>query len=132
MVKVLFDHNMPPAIARALNEVISLDGHAAYALRDKFPVNITDIQYFGQLGSEADWIVISKDLANARRGPERQAILKSGVLAFYLAKSVQKQSITEQSATILWQWDRLVQQRRNNANGLFQLPIGKGSKFTAL
>ena len=132
MVKVLFDHNMPPAIAHALNKIISIEGHAAYALRDKFPVDITDIEYFGKLGSEGDWIVISKDLANVKRGPERNAILNSGVLAFYLAKSVQKQSITEQAATILWQWDRLVQQRQNNANGLFQLPIGKRSKFTAL
>ncbi|MEM8536478.1 MAG: hypothetical protein AAGF56_01315 [Pseudomonadota bacterium] len=132
MVKVLFDHNMPPAIAHALHEIISIEGHAAYALRDKFPNDISDIEYFGKLGSEGDWIVISKDISNAKRGPERSAILNSGVLAFYLAKSVQKQSIAEQAATVLWQWDRLVQQRRNNANGLFQLPIGKRSKFTAL
>ncbi|MEJ6401368.1 PIN-like domain-containing protein [Yoonia sp. 2307UL14-13] len=132
MVKVLFDHNMPPSIAHALNPLISIDGHEAYALRDKFSANISDIDYFTALGKESGWIVISKDLANAKRGPERQAILSSGVLAFYLAKTVQRQSITEQAATILWQWDRLVQQRANNANGLFQLPVGKGSKFTAL
>lgn len=132
MVKVLFDHNMPPPIARALDSLISVGGHNAYALKDKFQVNISDIDYFTALGKEGDWIVISKDLANARRGPERRAILASGVLAFYLAKSVQKQSITEQAATIMWQWDRLVQQRQNNRNGLFQLPIGKSTKFTAL
>ena len=132
MVKVLFDHNMPPSLARALNSVIEISGHEAFALRDKFPTNISDIDYFTELGKESGWIVISKDIANAKRGPERRAILNSGVLAFYLAKSVQKQSITEQAATILWQWDRLVEQRKNNANGLFQLPIGKGSKFTVL
>lgn len=132
MVKVLFDHNMPPALAHALNPVINVGGHEAFPLRDKFPINVSDIDYFTELGKESGWIVISKDTTNARRGPERRAILNSGVLAFYLAKSVQKQSITEQAATILWQWDRLVEQRRNNANGLFQLPIGKGSKFTAL
>jgi hypothetical protein len=132
MVKVLFDHNMPPALARALNPVIELGGHQAFSLRDKFPITISDIDYFNELGKESDWIVISKDIANARRGPERRAILNSGVLAFYLSKSVQKQSITEQAATILWQWDRLVEQRKNNKNGLFQLPIGKRTGFTTL
>ena len=132
MVKVLFDHNMPPQIARAINPIIALNNHSAFSLREKFPTNISDIDYFTELGKESDWIVISKDLTNARRGPERRAILKSGVLAFYLANSVQRQTITEQTATILWQWDRLVEQRKNNANGLFQLPIGKSSKFTTL
>lgn len=132
MVKVLFDHNMPPAIARALHELVSIEGHEAYALRDKFPTNIDDISYFSHLAKEDDWIVISKDLANAKRPPERAAILRSGVIAFYLAKSVQKQRVNEQAATILWQWDKLVQQRQNNNNGMFILPIGKSTKFTAI
>jgi len=132
MVKVLFDHNMSPLIARALDPVISVDGHRAFALKDKFSTNISDIEYFTALGKEGGWIVISKDLTNAKRGPERRAILNSGALAFYLAKSVQKQSMTEQAATIFWQWDRLVEQRKNNANGLFQLPIGKRTQFTTL
>ena len=132
MAKVLFDHNMPPAIARALNELICLDGHSAFALKDRFPRNIGDIEYFAELAKENDWIVISKDLANAKRKPEKAAILKSGVVAFYLAKSVQKQKINEQAATILWQWDKILQQRQNNAFGLFELPIGKRTGFRPL
>ena len=123
---------MPPVLAKALNPIIAVKGHAAFALRDKFPVTITDIDYFEELGRDSDWIVISKDRNNAKRAPERQAILKSGVLAFYLAKSVQRQSITEQAATILWQWEKIVEQRKNNRNGLFELPIGKKTQFTVL
>jgi hypothetical protein len=129
MVKILFDHNMPPSIARAMNELISVDGHEAYALRDRFRTNISDIDYFTELGRERNWVVISKDRANAKRTPERSAILASGVLAFYLAKSVQKLRITEQAATIMWQWERIVIQRKTNENGLFELPIGKRTKF---
>ncbi len=132
MVKVLFDHNMPPAIARSLHELIKSDGHEALPLRDKFPIGISDINYFSQLGKENDWIVISKDTNNAKRPPERAAILASGVLAFYLSPAVQKQKINEQAATILWQWDKIVVQRNNNASGLFQLPVGKNSKFRSL
>jgi len=132
MVKALFDHNMPPSLARALHELISVDGHEAYALRDRFDTNISDIEYFTQLGREGNWVVISKDRANAKRPPERRAILNSGMLAFFLAKSVQKQNITEQAATIMWQWEKIVTQRKTNENGLFELPIGKRTKFRTI
>lgn len=132
MTKVLFDHNMPPAIARSLHEMIKLDGHSAIPIRDKFSESIEDIPYFNELGKEGDWIVISKDLKNAKRKPERQALLKANIVAFYLAPSVARQKPNEQAATILWQWDKILQQRRNNKNGLFKLPIGKASKFETL
>lgn len=132
MVKVLFDHNMPPIIAKALHVLVKEEGHEAWALRDKFPNNIADVDYFSVLGRDGDWVVISKDLKNAKRPPERAAILRSGVLALYLSKSVQSKRVNEQAAIILWQWDKIVAQRKSNANGLFQLPEGKGSKFRSL
>jgi hypothetical protein len=132
MVKVLFDHNMPPALARALHEIVRLDGHEACALRDRFPADISDVDFFAELGRDGDWIVISKDQANAKKGAEREAIMRSGVLASYLRPSVQKQPIHQQAATILWHWDKIVQQRRLNERGLFELPVNKGSKFRAL
>lgn len=132
MVKVLFDHNMPPRLARALHQIIEPDGHEAHALRDRFDTKITDIEYFEILGADKSWIVISKDNANARKRAEREAIMRSGVLAFYLQPSVQKQPAHQQAATILWHWDKLVQQRQLNERGLFLLPANKGAKFRAL
>ncbi|WP_157888258.1 hypothetical protein [Neptunicoccus sediminis] len=132
MVNVLFDHNMPPVIPRALDLLVRPFGHQAIPLRDKFPVDIEDIDYFTALGKERDWVVISKDVANAKRKPEREAIIRSGVLTFYLSPKVGKQSITQQAATILWQWDKICDQRARLANGLFLLPEGKGSKFRTL
>jgi len=132
VVRVLFDHNMPPAIARALHELIKADGHEAWCLRDKFPQKVDDISYFQALGREDNWVVISKDRRNAKRKPEREAILRSGVLAFYLSKSVEKQPIHEQAATIIWQWEKIVLQRKANSNGLFELPVGKRTKFSSL
>lgn len=123
---------MPPAIARALHELVSIDGHEAIALRDKFPKNINDIDLFNALGRERNWVVISKDGKQAVRKPEREAILRSGVLAVYLAPSVEKQKVNEQAATILWHWDKIVSLRNFHENGQFQLPINKGSKFRAM
>lgn len=132
MVKALFDHNMSPYIARALDLIVSQQGHEAWALKDKFNVKISDIELFTQLGKEKNWIVVSKDRNQAKRKPERHAILNSGVIAFYLSSDVGKQRINEQAATILWQWDKLVVQRENNQNGLFVLPVNKGTRFRAL
>lgn len=132
MVKVLFDHNMSPLIARALNVIVAPEGHLAIPLRDKFSIQIDDASYFTALGKDDDWIVISKDVKNAKRAPEREAIMRSGVLAFYLEPSVQRLKITEQAATILWQWDKLVSHRKTTRNGLFLIPVNKGSKFRSL
>jgi hypothetical protein len=65
MVKVLFDHNMPPIIPRALDILVRPDGHEAWALRDRFPTTVADIDYFSELSREGNWVVISKDLRRA-------------------------------------------------------------------
>lgn len=126
MVKVLFDHNMPPSIARGVNEIISIDGHEAHALRDKFKPNIDDISYFQQLGAEKGWIVISKDLANSKKKAERAAIMENKIIAFYLARSLQKKDIAQQAAAILWHWENILKQASLVDRGLFQLPENKG------
>ena len=132
MVKVLFDHNMPPALARALHQIISTDGHEAWALRDKFSVKIADIHLYEQLGKERGWIVISKDVNQAKRRPERAAILRYGVVVTYLSPSVEQLPPHQQLATILWHWDAIFRQRQSQENGLFLLPINKGSRFRSL
>lgn len=129
MAKVLFDHNMPPCIARALHELIQPEGHEAFSLRDKFAVNVSDVEYFGQLGR--DWILISKDLNNSRKKAERAAILRNNIVAFYLSPSLQKKKIGEQAAAIMWHWDKILSQRANVQNGLFQLPENK-SRFKSM
>jgi hypothetical protein len=123
---------MPPLIARALHEIVSVDGHEAHALRDIFPMNISDIELYKTLRKSGKWVVISKDVAQAKRAPERAAILRSGVVTIFLAPSVEKLPINQQAATILWQWDAIVRQRSTQENGLFLLPINKGSKFRSI
>lgn len=131
MIKVLFDHNMPPALAYGLNEIIKLDGHLAIPLRAKFPTSISDIEYFEILGKERNWIIVSKDLQNSRKKAEKSAILRNKITAFYLSPSLQKKKINEQAAVILWHWDKMLVQLSLTDRGLFQLPENKG-KFKPL
>jgi PIN like domain len=132
VVKVLFDHNMPPSLARALHEIIKIDGHEAWSLRDKFPTSINDVDLYQSLSGDKDWVVVSKDVAQARRAPERAAILRSGVVAIFLSPSVEKQPPHQQAATILWHWDAIVRQRTSQANGLFLLPVNKSARFRSV
>lgn len=129
MTKVLFDHNMPPRLARALHELIKAEGHEAYSLREKFAANISDIDYFNQLGR--DWIVVSKDLQNSRKKAERAAILKNDIVAFYLSAGLGKKKVNEQAAAIFWHWENMLAQRKLSKNGLFQIPENKG-RFKSL
>ena len=132
VVKVLFDHNMPPQIARAIHEIVSVDGHESWALRDRFDKRIDDINLFERLGTEKNWVVISKDGRQAKRKPEKAAILRYGVVAIYLSSTVESLDIHQQAATILWHWDAIVRLRGLQHNGLFSLPINKQSRFRSL
>ena len=123
---------MPPSIARGLHQIVSVEGHEVYALRDKFSIDIKDIDLYEQLGKQKDWVIVSKDIAQARRAPERAAILKYGVVAIFLAPSVEKLPTHQQAATLLWHWHAIVRQRTSQANGLFLLPINKGSQFRSI
>ena len=129
MVKVLFDHNLPPCIAQSIHELIRVDGHEAFPLRDRFPISIFDIDYFNKLGS--DWIVISKDLQNSKKKAEKVAINRNSIVASYLSPSLQKKKVNEQAAAIMWHWDKMVLQRSIIESGLFQFSENK-SKFRAL
>lgn len=131
-MRALFDHNMPPAIARALDALVVPQGHRAIPLKDKFPVDISDIDLYTALGSEGGWFVVSKDRKNAKRIPEREAILRSGVPAFYVPRSLEKQRVMEQAAHLILLWDKMVAQATLVDRGLFQLPVQKGGKLSSL
>lgn len=123
---------MPPSIARAVHEIVKVDGHESWALSQIFDRKISDIELYERLGTGKSWVVISKDGSQARRRPERAAILRYGVVAIFLAPSVEALDIHQQAATILWHWDAIVRQRETQANGLFSMPINKRSKFRSL
>lgn len=97
-----------------------------------FPTTLPMSTYMEELGRERDWIVISKDVAQAKRKPERAALLRYGVVAFYFAPSVEKLPHHQQAAMILWHWDAMIGQRKTNANGLFLLPVNKTSVFQTI
>ena len=62
-MKLLFDHNLSPKVARAINELVRDDLSQAVPLRAKFPLDAVDTFWIEQLGKEGGWSVISGDRA---------------------------------------------------------------------
>ncbi len=134
MAKILFDHNSPPRLARALNTLIESDGHSAIALKDKFSPDIQDVEFFPVLGNEGNWIVITKDKSQtSKRGKkqaEREAILRTQIPTFYMSPSLGRMYITRQAAVILWQFPNILKKSEDSSHFLWELPVrDKGTSF---
>lgn len=81
----LLDNNLPPALARALNELTRADGHSVLPLKDKFPQNTTDVEWISVLSDEGGWAVISQDKFT-KGDIEKRAFRECGLPVFCLAK----------------------------------------------
>ena len=85
-MKFLFDHNLPPSLARALN-LLCKEEHEVLALVDRFPNNITDTELIKELSGWADFRLITADNNISRVPVEQIAWQKSGLTIIFLTKS---------------------------------------------
>jgi len=87
-VNFFFDNNLPPQLARALNELITPEGHSVSHLRDRYRPNMSDVDWLTALAREKDgpWIIVSGDMRISRNKAERKAWLDSSHIIFFLSK----------------------------------------------
>ena len=76
-MKCLFDNNMPPKLARTINYLEGDDGITVEHLKDKFPADISDIDWIKKLTNEGDWFVITRDKKKDSRKESLEGILYS-------------------------------------------------------
>ena len=62
---------MSPRLAKALDALFV--EHQIVALRDKFPANVTDVDWITALDREGGWTVVTKDIGIRQRPHERAA-----------------------------------------------------------
>ncbi len=128
-MKLLVDHNISFRVARAAHALYEPQ-HSIVALRDKFPANITDLDYMETLEAEGGWAVLTIDKGIRNRPAERTALLKSKLTFFFLAPSWQDFSVPEQAVRLIRSWAKMVQFFDLVAGGaLVELPIGPASKL---
>ncbi len=122
-MKVFFDHNMSPALARATRELFR-DRHEIAMLREKFRNDAPDIEWIGGLSREGRWLVISEDRRITRNHAEFAAFRASRLVGVFLASAVHKAPVVKKMERILAVWPALGALSETVEGGaMFELPI---------
>lgn len=131
-MKLLFDNNVSPKVARAIDALIS-PHDMAIPLRDKFAQNAKDIDWIAALGREGGWSVISGDLRITKNKAEKAAWLQTDLVGFFMEPAMARLSPVEQTARLLLRL-RVIEAQISLIRGpaLFTLPIGNSTKLKQL
>jgi hypothetical protein len=103
-VKVLFDENLPPALARAFDALFA-GKHEVIYHRKRFGPGVKDTDWITTLSRERRWVVISGDRRIIRNKSEYTVFRNSRLIGFFLSKGLFKAPITKQAERILALWD---------------------------
>jgi hypothetical protein len=131
-LKLLFDNNVSPKVARAIHELIS-PHDVAVPLRDKFSHGAKDIEWIAELGKEGGWCVVSGDLRITKNKAEKAAWLQTDLIGFFMEPAMAKLPPIEQTARLLLRLPLIEAQiALIRGPALFSLPIGNSSKLRQL
>jgi len=126
-VKLLIDHNLSPALARSLQPLFP--DHAFVALSDRFPIDVSDVDWMTALDKEGGWTVLTKDIRIQFRPHERLALDRSQIVFFFLGGAWRKFSVPETAARLIRLVPLMAKQVDIADRGRFDLPINAGSKL---
>lgn len=122
-MKVLVDENLPPALARALNEIFK-GQHEIIHLREKFGAGVTDVEWIGALNQEGNWVVISGDKRITRNKAEYNAFRNSKLIGFFLSPGLGKAKSIKQLERVLALWENIEKLCSTVGGGaVFELPM---------
>ncbi len=104
-MKLFFDNNLPPTLAKALDALIT--PHHAVHLRDKFPTDTLDIAWIDILKQEGNWVIISQDQFKENTS-ERKALADSGLVVYLLVgKQWNKLPLLDKNLAVL-EWTKAI------------------------
>ncbi|WP_187182083.1 hypothetical protein [Rhizobium sp. WL3] len=130
-MKVIFDHNLSPRIARAFQALMGSD-YEIVALKDKFPPNIKDVDLIADLSREGGWVLISGDRRITRNRAEKMAFQSSRIIGMFLSSGLYKAPVLKQAERLIALWPTIELVSKNVSGGsMFELPI-KSTKLSPL
>ena len=130
-MKVFFDHNMSPAMARAFRELFRGE-HEVVTLADKFERDTPDVEWINRLSDEGHWVIISGDRRITRNRAEFYAFRNSKLIGFFLSPGLCKSKVTKQMERILVLWENIdILAQRVEGGAMFELPM-KGNRARQL
>lgn len=127
----MVDECISPFLARALRELFR-DLHHIEHIRERFPAETTDREWMKSLSSEGGWVILSADRRIARNKAELSAFRASGLVGFFLCRTVNEKTVHRQLIRILQVWERLeAQVKLVEAGAMFEISE-RGEKFRSL
>jgi hypothetical protein len=132
-LKLLFDNNISPRVARAIQALVVADGDSACALRDKYDPSTPDVEWIRGLASEGGWYVVSGDHRITKNKIEREAWLQTELVGFFLEPSLARLDPLQQTARLLF-WLPSLRKQSTLIRGpaLFALPLKHTSRLRQL
>ena len=115
----LLDNNLPPSLARALQELSHKhwdNEHSIIHLKDRFPQNTPDADWITDLSSHTGrWVVVTHD--NLNKGLEREVLRRAGLLVFMLNKSWSSHAYWDKAHRLILWWPSIVDQSERITGG---------------
>lgn len=127
-MKAQLDENLPPALARALNALVSVDGHEVVHVAD-YAKGAPDVTMFELAIADGVQVHITQDQHN-RRPVEREAITRLGLTVFVLAKGWNSMQHYEKAARLIEYWPAIFTAASLVAGGsIFRVPHRRNGRF---
>lgn len=82
-MRFFFDNNLAPRLAHGFREFVAGE-HEISHLRDRFPPDISDVDWMRSLAAEPGWVVISGDVRIGKNPHEIAAWKAAGHTIFFL------------------------------------------------
>ena len=128
-MRFLFDNNLSPHLAKAIHVLSEPHGAEVQHIRDKFASNTPDHKWINALAAEGSWCIISQDRLT-KNSLEKEALRRSGLTAFILAKGWIDHTEWEKAWHLMRWWPRIMEQADLVTGGAaFEVPFrfsGKG------
>ncbi len=110
-------------MARAFRELFSKE-HEITFLAERFPRNISDVDWISELSSEGQWMVVSGDRRITRNRAEYHAFRNSNLIGLFLSEGLYKAPVAKQMERILALWPTIVTVGKTVQGGaMFELPL---------
>lgn len=127
-MKAQIDENLPPALARALNALVSVDGHEVVHVTD-YAKGKPDIELFQRAIEVGVRVHITLD-HHHRRPVEREAITRLGLTVFVLAKGWNELAYYDKAARLIEYWPEIVKAEAMFAAGsIFRISPRRKARF---
>jgi predicted nuclease of predicted toxin-antitoxin system len=122
-VKAIFDHNLSPRLARSLQALMG-DRYEIVALRDKYPVDIKDIDLINRLSLEGTWVFVSGDRRITRNKAEKAVFRSSKLIGMFLSSGLYKAPVRKQAERLIGLWETIETVSKSVSGGaMFEIPM---------